>query len=88
MERFDAQKILEVLHTKPITTFCAPPTMFKSMIQVQDSNLFKFHSLRYCVGGGEAVNAEVGKVWSQKTGLCGNGLRFNESFTDLFCTQG
>lgn len=69
MERFEARKILEVLHTKPITTFCAPPTMYKSLIQVPDDNLFKFHSVRYCIGAGEAVGAEVGKKWKQKTGI-------------------
>lgn len=69
MERFEARKILEILHTKSITTFCAPPTMYKSMVQVSDDSLFKLHSIRYCVGGGEAVNSEVAKVWKQKTGL-------------------
>ncbi|XP_037043011.1 acyl-coenzyme A synthetase ACSM3, mitochondrial-like [Bradysia coprophila] len=69
MERFEARKILEVLHTKPITTFCAPPTMYKSLIQIPDEHLFRFHSIRYCVGGGEAVGAEVAKVWKQKTGI-------------------
>lgn len=69
MERFEARKVLEILHTKPITTFCAPPTMYKSMVQVPDDNLFKFHSVRYCIGGGEAVNAEVANVWKQKTGI-------------------
>lgn len=68
MERFEARKVLEILHTKPITSFCAPPTMYKSMVQVPDDNLFNFHSIRFCIGGGEAVNAEVAKVWKQKTG--------------------
>lgn len=69
MERFDARNILEVLRTKPITTFCAPPTLYKSLIQVPDENLFKFHSVRYCLGAGEAVGAEAARVWKQKTGL-------------------
>lgn len=73
MERFEAQKVLAILHTKPITTFCAPPTMYKSLVQVSDDNLFKFHSVRYCVGGGEAVDAEVAKVWKRKTGRNGIG---------------
>lgn len=73
MERFEAQKVLAILHAKPITTFCAPPTMYKSLVQVSDDNLFKFHSVRYCVGGGEAVDAEVAKVWKRKTGRNGIG---------------
>lgn len=68
MERFEAQKVMEVLHTKPITTFCAPPTMYKSMVQVPNEILFKLHNLRLCIGGGEAINPEVAKVWKQKTG--------------------
>ncbi len=69
MERFEARKVLQILHTKPITTFCAPPTMYKSMVQIPDDKLFQFHSVRYCIGGGEAVDAEVSKVWKRKTGF-------------------
>jgi len=39
------------------------------MVQVKDDNLFKFQSLRFCIGGGEAVNPEVAKVWKKKTGI-------------------
>jgi acyl-coenzyme A synthetase/AMP-(fatty) acid ligase len=69
MERFDGHKVLKELSTKSITTFCAPPTLFKSMLQEKDPKLFKFPSLRYCVGAGEPVSPEVSRVWKQKTGV-------------------
>ena len=68
MEKFEAHKVMEVLHTKPITTFCAPPTLYKSLLQVPDENLFKMKSLRFSIGGGEPVNPEVKKKWQEKTG--------------------
>ena len=68
MERFEGSKVLKVLTQNPITTFCAPPTLFKSMVQESDPNLFKFPKLRYCVGAGEAVSSEVVKSWQNKTG--------------------
>lgn len=68
MERFESKKVLKILTKKPITTFCAPPTLFKSMVQESDPNLFKLKGLRYCVGAGEPVSPEVGRVWKDKTG--------------------
>lgn len=68
MERFEAPKVLKALSEKPITTFCAPPTLYKSMVQETDPNLFKFPKLRYCIGAGEPVSPEVIRSWQKNTG--------------------
>ena len=44
MPKFETLKVLEVLQTEPITTLCAPPTLYRSLIQCE--NLTKFESLR------------------------------------------
>ena len=66
MPRFEAQKVLTVLETDPITTLCAPPTLYRSLIQLDIS---KFANLRHCVSAGEPLNEEVIKAWHDKTGI-------------------
>ncbi len=56
-ERFDAPSMLNVLRDVGVTTFCAPPTVWRMLIQqpLGDWRL----SLREVVGAGEPLNAEV-----------------------------
>ena len=56
-ERFDAVAMLDVLRDAKVTTFCAPPTVWRMLIQqnLSDWSL----SLREVVGAGEPLNAEV-----------------------------
>ena len=56
-ERFDARAMLDVLRDAKVTTFCAPPTVWRMLIQ-QDMAAWKT-SLRELVGAGEPLNAEV-----------------------------
>jgi len=76
MEKFEAKKVLKVLSTRPISKFCAPPTLYKSMIQEEDASLFKCDSLKHALGAGEPVSSEVARVWKEKTG--GN-LLYNDN---------
>ena len=56
-ERFDAVAMLDVLRDAKVTTFCAPPTVWRMLIQ---QNLADWSlSLREVVGAGEPLNAEV-----------------------------
>ncbi len=59
-------KVLEILRSRPITGFCAPPTFFRAMVQENDNSLFKFKHLKYCISGGEALNEEVIRAWKDK----------------------
>ncbi len=56
-ERFDARAMLDVLRDAKVTTFCAPPTVWRMLIQ-QDMSAWTT-SLRELVGAGEPLNAEV-----------------------------
>lgn len=70
--KFDALETLEVLHRYPITTFCAPPTVYRMLVLEQPLAYLKAHppkALRHCVGAGEPLNPEVIRAWQQQTGL-------------------
>lgn len=56
-ERFDARRVLELLGQLRVTTLCAPPTVWRMLIQ-QDLRAFPVQ-LREVVGAGEPLNPEV-----------------------------
>jgi acetyl-CoA synthetase len=56
-DRFDAAAMLDVLRDLQVTTFCAPPTVWRMLIQ-QDLATWQL-SLRELVGAGEPLNPEV-----------------------------
>ena len=56
-ERFFASAMLDVLRDAKVTTFCAPPTVWRMLIQ-QDLSLWQT-SLRELVSAGEPLNPEV-----------------------------
>lgn len=55
--RFDAEKMLQVLQTYGVTTFCAPPTVWRMLIQA-DLSAVKVQ-IRECISAGEPLNPEV-----------------------------
>jgi acetyl-CoA synthetase len=55
--RFDAERLLGVLHEHEITTFCAPPTVWRMLINADLSG--GPGRLREIVGAGEPLNPEV-----------------------------
>jgi acetyl-CoA synthetase len=56
-DRFDAATMLDVLRDEKVTTFCAPPTVWRMLIQ-QDLATWST-SLRELAGAGEPLNPEV-----------------------------
>jgi acetyl-CoA synthetase len=67
--RFDAKAMLDVLRDARVTTFCAPPTVWRMLIQ-QDLNAWKDAlSLRELVGAGEPLNPEVIEAVQRAWGL-------------------
>jgi acetyl-CoA synthetase len=66
-ERFVARKQLKMIQDYQVTTFCAPPTALRLLIQ-ENIKDYRF-SLRECVSAGEPLNAEVIKTWKDGTGL-------------------
>lgn len=66
--RFDAAKILEVLESQRVTTFCAPPTAWRALV-LQDLQAVDLTALRHTVSAGEPLNPEVIDSWKAATGL-------------------
>ena len=57
--RFDAAAMLDVLRDAKVTTFCAPPTVWRMLIQADLAAWKDDLSLRELVGAGEPLNPEV-----------------------------
>jgi acyl-coenzyme A synthetase/AMP-(fatty) acid ligase len=66
-KKFDAQETLAMFERFPITTFFAPPTAFRMLVQ-EPLPKYRFPTLRHCLGAGEAVNPEVIEAWRAGTG--------------------
>ncbi len=56
--RFNAAGMLKALGDCGVTTFCAPPTVWRMLIQA-DLSAADTHALRECVAAGEPLNPEV-----------------------------
>ena len=67
-DRFDAEKILPLFAKYRITTFCAPPTMYR-MLAKQDLSRFDLSSIQHASTAGEALNPEVFRQFQKATGL-------------------
>ena len=67
-DRFDPEKILPMFAKHHITTFCAPPTMYRMLIK-QDLGRFDLSSIEHASTAGEALNPEVYRQFKKHTGL-------------------
>ena len=67
-DRFDAAKILPMFKKYNITTFCAPPTMYRMLIK-EDLSKYDLSSIVYATTAGEALNPEVMVQFEKATGL-------------------
>ncbi|MBR3772246.1 MAG: AMP-binding protein, partial [Clostridium sp.] len=65
---FSAKDILHLIEKYKITTFCAPPTVYRVLIRM-DLSQFDLSSLEHVTTAGEALNAEVFHQFYEKTGL-------------------
>ena len=67
-ERFNPKKMLENIAKHKITTFCAPPTMYRFLLQ-EDFDAVDLSNLRYCAVAGEPLNPDMADAWKNKTGI-------------------
>lgn len=67
-ERFHPLDILKKIQDYKITSFCAPPTMFRMFIK-EGLEQFDLSNLKYSTIAGEALNPEVYNRWLEYTGL-------------------
>ena len=82
--RFHAEDILPMFAKYRITTFCAPPTMYRMLIK-EDISKYDFSSVHHATTAGEALNPEVFLQFENAT-----GLKIHEGFgqTETTCALG
>jgi acyl-coenzyme A synthetase/AMP-(fatty) acid ligase len=66
-KKFEPQEVLAMFERFPITTFFAPPTAYRMLVQ-EPLRKYRCPTLRHCLGAGEAVNPEVIEAWKEGTG--------------------
>ena len=67
MEKFIPAKLLQKIQDYQLTTFCAPPTMYRFMLQ-EDVAAYDLSSVQNFATAGEPLNAEVTIQWERLTG--------------------
>jgi acyl-coenzyme A synthetase/AMP-(fatty) acid ligase len=80
--RPDADTIFGILARHRVTSFCAPPTLYRRMVQ-GDFSKHDLTALRHCTSAGEPLNPEVIRAWQKGAG----GLRIYDGYgqTETTC---
>ena len=66
--QFQPSELLKVMQDYHITSFCAPPTIYRFLIR-EDIAHYDLSALQYCTTAGEALNPNVFEEWKKKTGI-------------------
>ena len=66
-KRFHPTDFLKLIDKYGITSFCAPPTIYRFIIK-EDLSQYSLRSLRSCTIAGEPLNPEVYEQWLAATG--------------------
>lgn len=91
MNSFKPTKMLEMISKYGLTTFCAPPTVYRYLVR-QDLSKYDLSKCTRFSTAGEALNGEVYNKWLEKTGkkiyegygqsestvICGNFMEYSE----------
>jgi acetyl-CoA synthetase len=64
---FDAEMHLKLIEKFNVTTFCAPPTVYR-VFATMDISGYDLSSVRHCIGAGEPLNPEAMRSWKAATG--------------------
>lgn len=68
MDKFEPARLLEIMQKYGLSTFCAPPTVYRFLIQ-QDLTKYDLSSLVHCSTAGEPLNPQVFNTFMNATGL-------------------
>jgi acetyl-CoA synthetase len=79
-DKFIPHNLLSVIEKYGVTTFCAPPTIYRFFIK-EDLTKYNFKKLKYCVVAGEPLNPEVYNQFYKST-----GLKLMEGYGQTECT--
>jgi acetyl-CoA synthetase len=66
--KFVPAELLDIISAHRVTTFCAPPTVYRFLIR-EDLKKYDLSALRYCTTAGELLNDSVFSSWLEITGL-------------------
>jgi acetyl-CoA synthetase len=66
-ERFVPKAMMDVVAGFKLTSFCAPPTVFRFLIK-EDLSGYDLSNLKHCITAGEPLNPEVYNAWLRATG--------------------
>jgi acetyl-CoA synthetase len=82
-DRFIPAAMLEVISAYRVTTFCAPPTIYRFFIK-EDLSRYDFSALKHCSVAGEPLNPEIYEQFLNAT-----GIRLKEAYgqTELTVTM-
>ncbi len=67
-ERFIAKDILKQIATHGVTSFCAPPTMYRYLLQENFAGYDLSH-LHHCAVAGEPLNPDMADEWKKRTSI-------------------
>jgi acetyl-CoA synthetase len=83
-DRFVPQEMLNIIAKYHLTTFCAPPTVYRFFIKEDLSN-YDFSALKHCSVAGEPLNPEIYEQF-----LAGTGIKLHECYgqTELTVVMG
>ncbi|MDD1758576.1 MAG: AMP-binding protein, partial [Methanotrichaceae archaeon] len=73
-DQFDAGRMMEIIAKYRVSSFCAPPTIFRFMMK-SDLSKYNFNNLNYAVTAGEPLNPSIFKKF-----LGAMGLKLMEGF--------
>ncbi|MBI4976672.1 MAG: AMP-binding protein [Spirochaetes bacterium] len=79
-DRFVPKDMCTVIAKYKVTTYCAPPTIFRYLIK-EDLSSYDFSGLKYCITAGEPLNPEVYSQFLKMT-----GFELREGFGQTECT--
>ena len=63
----DFDRMLGLIGELGVTSFCAPPTLYRAFAQM-DLSAYDWSTLRHCTSAGEPLNPEVIETWKSATG--------------------
>ncbi len=79
-KKFKPSDFLTLIDKYNITSFCAPPTIYRFLIK-EDLSQFSLKSLKKCSIAGEPLNPEIYYQWLKAT-----GLKLREGYGQTECT--
>jgi long-chain acyl-CoA synthetase len=67
--RFDAAKLLSLIHRRKPTVLVGVPTLFTALMNVPDFDKYDLSSLKFCISGGASLPLKVQQDFESRTGV-------------------